>query len=291
MMLIIILLSFTIITAISYCIISYLESQKRKSKLYIKEVPLYKKIEGYTNVVLKKQLIKTKYKITPVTIFALMIIFFLIAVFLFNILIQIPSTAFILSLPFLLFPIIFIKVAINREKREILRQLPMYIINLKNHVSEENNIIKAIQITNVDEPLSKYIQDFKINVSRGMNVIEAFEILKSELEIKSMDGLIDSCETCYLSGGDFTNVLEQYLNIITKENRDKEETREKAYSDILTLLIMVLLNVFVIVFFVFGNKEYAYIIRETSLGRVILNFNALSYMLIGYLVSKIYKED
>ena len=180
---------------------------------------------------------------------------------------------------------------IYREKAEILKVLPMYIINLKNHVSEENNIIKAIQATSVEEPLNKYINEFKQNISRGMNVIEAFDLLRESININIINDLINSCATCYLNGGNFVKLLERYLEIITKENRHKEETREKAYSDILTLFVMIMLNIFTIIFFVFGNKEYAIIIRETLLGKIIINFNAISYIFIGYLISKIYKED
>ena len=86
-------------------------------------------------------------------------------------------------------------------------------------------------------------------------------------------------------------MLERYINIITKENIHKESIKEKAHTDIITLLIMVVLNVLVLVMFVLTNKEYASIIRETFFGKLVLNFNALSYILIAYLISKIYKEE
>ena len=167
----------------------------------------------------------------------------------------------------------------------------MYAVNLKNHVSEDNNIIKAIQMTSVEEPLEKYIDKFTSNIKRGLNVIQAFEDLKNEVNIKNFDYLINSCETCYLNGGDFVKVLEQYINITTKENTEKESSKEKAYSDMLTLIIMVILNIFVVVCFVLANKDYAYIIRSTFVGRAILSLNALSYLVIAYLVSKMYKEE
>jgi len=124
-----------------------------------------------------------------------------------------------------------------------------------------------------------------------MNVIEAFDLLKADVNIKIFTTFINSCEVCYLNGGDFNKVLERYINMITKENIHKESAREKAYADILTLIIMIILNILVIVMFVFTNNEYAQIMKETFFGRLILNFNAVSYILIAYLISKIYKEE
>ena len=169
--------------------------------------------------------------------------------------------------------------------------LPIYVVNIKNHISEDNNIVGAIQRTIVEQPLKKYIDIFKSNISRGMNVIEAFDLLKQEVNVKAFDSFVNSCEVCYLNGGDFNKVLEQYINMITKENVHKESAKEKAYADILTLVIMIILNVAVLVMFVFTNKEYAQIMRETFWGQLILNFNAVSYIVIAYLISRIYKEE
>ena len=54
---------------------------------------------------------------------------------------------------------------------------------------------------------------------------------------------------------------------------------------------MLILNIIVILFFVLGNEEYAEIVRGTFVGQMILNFNAVSYMVIAWLISKIYKEE
>lgn len=253
---------------------------------------IVKKIEDQLLIMTKKRLIPPKLKfITPVFIISLMFVIFIISFSLFYSYLKVISTALILSLPFSISPIIIIRLYINKEKNSINRLLPMYAVNLKNHVSEDNNIIKAIQMTSVEEPLEKYIDKFTSNIKRGLNVIQAFEDLKNEVNIKNFDYLINSCETCYLNGGDFVKVLEQYINITTKENTEKESSKEKAYSDMLTLIIMVILNIFVVVCFVLANKDYAYIIRSTFVGRAILSLNALSYLVIAYLVSKMYKEE
>ena len=284
------ILSFVLISVLMFYLLSKLTL--KKSKLNILQTKTYNKISDYIFIARKKKLLSNKIsKINPLTMIFLMIVIFIIAFVIFYSYLKVVSTSLILSIPFLISPILFINILINKEKSNIIKILPMYIVNVKNHIDEDNNIISAIQRTTVEEPLKKYIDIFKSNISRGMKVIEAFENLKQEVNVKIFDTFITACITFYLNGGDFNNVLEQYINMITKENIHKESTKEKAYSDILTLIIMVVLNILVIVMFVFTNEEYSQIIRETFLGRLILNFNAFSYILIAYLISRIYKEE
>lgn len=283
-------LSTILISGIIYFIIPIIKMEKIKYKLT--QTKTYGKLWGYVVLSDKRKLFPKRIsKLNPFMLFLIMLGMLGISFVLFYSYLKIKSTAFILSLPFFLAPIIIIKILLNREKTQITRILPMYVVNIKNHISEDNNIITAMQRTIIEEPLRKYIDTFKTNVSRGMNVIEAFDKLKDAVNVKTFTVFINSCQVCYLNGGDFHKVLERYIEIITKENIHKESTKEKSYSDILTLMIMAALNVLVIVMFVLTNKEYAAIMRETFLGRMILNFNAISYIVIAYLISRIYKEE
>lgn len=284
------LLILIVLGAIIYFLEPMVKTNKLKSKII--QTKTYNKLSEYIFLSIKRRLLPSKVnRINPFIMTIVMIILFAISFLLFNLYIKVPITSMILSIPFFISPVLIIKILLNKEKSNILKQLPMYVVNIKNHISEDNNIIGAIQRTSVGEPLKKYIDTFKTNISRGMNVIEAFDLLKEEVNVKAFATLINSCEMCYLNGGDFKNVLERYINVITKENIHKESAKEKAYADILTLIIMVFLNVLVVVMFVFTNKEYAEIMRETFLGKTILSFNAVSYLLIAYLISRIYKEE
>jgi len=282
-----------IVTAvIVYKLLSLLQEIKIKYKLNFKESRLYSRISDEIFNLLKRELIPNKFKgLTPVWLLVVMTVIGVAAFLIINTYIKVTITSIVLTLPFFLSPILISIFLSNKEKSNVMKMLPMYIINLKNHVSEDNNIIKAIQMTTLDEPLRKYINQFKDNVSRGMNVMEAFDKLKSDVDVKHFNTFINSCEVCYMNGGDFTSLLKRYVNMITKEIYHKEETKEKAYSDILTLIIMIVLNVLVIVMFVFANVEYAAIIRGTLFGQIILTLNALSYILIAYFVFKLYKEE
>lgn len=290
MTVIIAIISFLILGNLIYIIIPAIQTNKFKSKI-IQTKP-YRKISEYISISLKRRFVPEKTnKLNPSILLIIMFCLFGIFFTIFYSYIKVSSTALILSLPFLFSPLILFKILLNREKSNIIKLLPMYVVNIKNHIDTDNNIIGAIQSTTVSQPLRKYVDNFKNNISRGMNVAEAFDNLRKEVNVKAFDGFVNACQVCYLNGGDFNNVLERYINIITKENIHKESTKEKAYSDILTLLIMVVLNVLVIVMFIFTNEEYATIMRGTFFGRFILNSNALSYILIAYLISKIYKEE
>ena len=279
-----------VLAGVIYLFIPVIKKKKLKDK--ITQTKMYNKLSGYIFLSVKRKLIPKKInKLNPVILILVMLILFVISFLLFNSYLKVTTTSLILSIPFFISPILIIKILLNKEKGDVIKQLPMYVVNIKNHIEEDNNIIGAIQRTIVEEPLKKYIEVFKYNISRGMNVIEAFDLLKEEVNINLFTTFVNSCEVCYLNGGDFNKVLEHYINMITKENIHKESAKEKAYADILTLIIMAALNVLVIVMFVFTNKEYASIMRETFFGRLVLNFNAVSYIIIAYLVSRIYKEE
>lgn len=248
--------------------------QKYITELYDREILSYKKI-----------------KITPLYVIVFSILIFIISYLFFYNIFKIRSTALIISLPILVSPAIISKILILKHKRNIIKQLPMYVVNIKNHMTEQNDILVALRNTDVEAPLKKYTELFKNNIKRGMNVNQAFSLLRKEVGVKQFDDLIISFEVCYKNGGDFVKVLEKYIDIITKENTTRQETEEKAYSSIITLIAMLALNIFVIISFVFANNEYANIIRGSLLGKIIMNFNILSYMFIGYLISKIYKEE
>ena len=283
-------LNLVILISIVYFIISVVKTEKLKTKII--QTKTYNKLSEYIILSIKRKLLPSKInKLNPLFMIAVMLVLFIVSFILFNSYLKVTTTSLILSLPFFISPILLIKILLNKEKSNIIKILPMYVVNIKNHISDDNNIIGAIQRTTVEEPLKKYVDVFKTNISRGMNVIEAFDLLKVDVNVKVFDSFVNSCEVCYLNGGDFNRVLEHYINMITKENVHKETAKEKAYADILTLIIMIVLNVLVVVMFVFTNKEYAAIIRETLLGKLILNFNAVSYILIAYLISRIYKEE
>lgn len=255
----------------------------KKNGIYIKLEKLILKLE------IQKVINKKARKITPKIIIIISVLLFVLAYILIYSLFKVKSTSLILSIPIIFIPTFVLKYILSKQKNRILENLPTYIVNLKNNVSNSGDIITAIQKTNVNYPLNIYIDKFNIRVKRGINIYEAFEKLKEEISINKIDSFISACQTCHLNGGDFTGILTSFSSIITKDNIQKEKLKESSYSSIITLFVMMLMNLFLIFNFVFKNKEYANIIRNTFGGITILNFTAITYLVIGYLILKIYR--
>lgn len=266
-------------------------------KDYINPIKLFKRskfarsLSSEIDNLYSNQITSNKMRINSIKVMTISIIAFLISVLVLYMYIKVLSTSIILSVPFLLSPLILSKILIRRSKEKISKQIPFYTINIKNQMKEENDIIQAIKRARVEEPLAKYIEKFKLNVFSGMNVITAFEKLKNDVAVREFSELIDSFEVCYKNGGEFVKILEKFILMKTKERMLKEETEEKAFSSVITLIVMMLLSVFVIVTFVFANNEYASIIRSTVGGRLILNINAISYMVMSWMITRVYKEE
>ncbi len=265
---------------------------------YINPIKLFNKSKisrslrsGINNLYDKKILRNSKRNITATKVIVASLIMFLVSVLILFLYIKVLSTAVILSIPFLVSPIILSKILIDVNRDKISKQIPFYTINIKNQMKEENDIVQAIKRARVEEPLARHIEKFKLNVFNGMNVISAFEKLKNDVNVKDFTELIDSFEVCYKNGGDFVKILEKFIFMKTKERMQKEETEEKAFSAVITLIVMMLLSIFVIMTFVFGNNEYANIIRGTFGGKLILNINAISYMITAWIIIRVYKEN
>ncbi|MDD2627399.1 MAG: hypothetical protein PHR25_00675 [Clostridia bacterium] len=205
--------------------------------------------------------------------------------------IKIESTALLISLIIFIMPIVIIKIRIDYRKNKILNMLPAYIINLRNNIEIDNNIIKAIKKTEVEEPLIKCIEEFNIYIEKGINVYNSFERLKRLVNVKKFNDLVNIFQTCYLNGGNYTKVLNKYLYIITNENNKREELKEKSRSIITTLIVLLFLNIYLLLFFVFMNETYKQIILKTSTGNIILNFSIIVYLIIGLLIYKIYQME
>lgn len=202
---------------------------------------------------------------------------------------KILSTSLILASQTYVLPYLILKYLIDNEKKQMLYILPSYIVNLKNYIQQENNIIAAMKNVPCVQPLEKYIKSFNMQVERGMNVKKAIEELKKQVGIVKFSELLSTIEACYSNGGNFENILNKYIEIISKENIHKEKIKEKAYSSVIILCIMIVINIYLVFSFILSNQKYANIIQNSIIGRIILDINAISYILIGYIVLKIYR--
>lgn len=229
--------------------------------------------------------------ITPLGIVVMSVICFLLAFILIYSYLRLFVSSVIISIPFAFVPYTILRLKIEQEKDKIKMLLPMYAINLKGHISSENNIILAIKRTKVEAPLYKYISKFIVNIERGMNITEAFNILKNEVHVPEFTELISAFQVCYQNGGKFANILDVFSKQVSNSLMLEEKEREKNFSSVITLLVMLGLNIFLVVSYVFGNIEFASIIRESFAGHIVMDINAISCVLCIYFLFKMYKLE
>ena len=234
---------------------------------------------------------KKKRTLTSITIFCISFIICIITYFISSISIKIVSTSIILAVVSFFVPYIIIGLMVNNKIQKIKSILPSYIVNLKNNLEVTNNIIKAMKITKVEAPLEYSINNFNYKIEKGINVYQCFNELKENVNIDVFSSLIEAFKVCYNNGGDFICVLNKYIDIISKQNIEKEKLKENSSATILTLIIMICINVLLLFTVVLTNTEYSKIMFGTMVGHVIINFQIISYLLVIYFVYKVYKME
>lgn len=262
-----------------------------KTKKILQNNSYINKINNRLYKLYSKRIVKKYNSSYQYYLFLIVLILFGIVYVLSYSIFKIKSTAIILSILSLSAPNIIYKMIINNEKEKIIQEIPNYIINLKNNVCQGSDMLIAMSITESRGVLNKYIKEFNNNITKGINIKEAIDKIKQTVNLKEISILFNSIYICELNGGNITAVLEKYLNIIMEEIKSREISKEKSYSSILSLLIMICLNIYILFTFTLSNSEYSKIITETTIGKLILNFNILSHILIGYLISRIYKIE
>jgi Flp pilus assembly protein TadB len=170
---------------------------------------------------------------------------------------------------------------------KILKMFPNYVVNLKNYTDINNDIIEAFRRTRVEEPIGTFINKFNISIQKGVKIHEAFETLKYNINIKRISQLITLLQFCYIYGGNFGNLLDKFSKVQMKTNLQREKENQKIFSAKLVLTVLIILNIYILFGFVFSNIEYSKILLDTFIGRLILNMNILSYIIIFYMYVKL----
>lgn len=282
-------LLFLFVTIISMYVINNLRYIRLKIKKYLINLKITHVIDS--KLIKLRKYTNTNRIIDAIIILIISLVLSIIVFFISIFFIKIPSTAVILSLITLTIPYIIIDLFLNVYMQRIRTSLPSYIVNLKSNIDISNDIIKAIRITRVEAPLSYSIDNFNEKVKRGINVVKCFDELKEDINIEMFSSLIDALKICYTNGGEYNSILDKYIDISSKQNTEKAKVSEESSTIIITLIVMVIINIFLFIAVVLGNNEYREIILGTIPGHIIINFGIISYIVILYFVYKIYKME
>lgn len=201
------------------------------------------------------------------------------------------STSLIFSFFVFIIPYLIIEYIVNNQKNKILSIFPMYAISLKNYTKSTNNIIIAFKKVKIEGILSIYVDKFNLSIEKGISVFESFENLKKQININKISEFITASQYSYINGGDFNKLLDRFSNILLKSNIQKEKEKEESFSSKLVLGLLLIINIYVLFTFILLNDEYKNIMLNTLFGKIIINTNIISYMLIFLFIRKINKLE
>ncbi|MEG1142052.1 MAG: hypothetical protein RSE41_06365 [Clostridia bacterium] len=180
---------------------------------------------------------------------------------------------------------------IYSKKKLLLKIFPNYVISLKNYTETTNNILIAFKNARCEYPLDIYINKFNVSVDKGINIYDSFEELKNNINIKEISEFLTSIQFCYINGGNFTELLDEFSNIQMKVNLQKEKESENIFSSKVVLILLIVINVYILFGFIMSTEEYYSILTKTFIGEMILNVNVLSYIIIFYFYLKLNKLE
>ena len=246
-------------------------------------------------LLIKTGIMENKYLwwIIPQTIIIFCFIIFLISYLIFIPILKLKSLTITFCIPIAFIPIFLLIIysEINEEKLE--KNLISYIIQLKNQVKINNDIIVAFRNTskNAMKPLNTYINIFLFEVSNGVNVTVAFENLKNKVNIERFKQLITNLESCYMNGGDFYNLLDKTQNIFLKIQEERNNRNNQTMSSRIVLIMLIGMSIFVYFNFINSNQENYNIMINDFFGSLILHWNFISIWIMMFLITLIKKID
>lgn len=257
---------------------------------------LYKKIneflKSFNNNILQVKKINNKFNYISFYFIIFFSFFLMIISFAFSYKIfHIVSTSLILSIISFFIPNIILKYILNKHKEKLMCEFPTYAITLKNYTKVNNDLIFAFKRASVTGAFKKYIETFNFSIEKGLKVDDCFEKLKNDININKINNFFTAACNCYKNGGDFSKLLDKYSNILTKVNLQKEKEKEESFSSKLVLYILVFVNIYLLFGFVFNDEEYKNLLLNTFFGKIIINFNILSYIFIMFFIKKINKME
>lgn len=242
-----------------------------------KNLNIIKKIEYFNRLNLGKH-------INIKLLLILMLILSVVLSIIFIINTKIIVFSIILSIFISSIPIQYISFKNNLFKRSFNQNLNLLIINLKNNVKNNNDIVFAIKKTIKNNTLKMYFEDFVYAINNGVNVIEAFEYTKDYFNISEFTNLISIFQNCYVYGGNYYNILKNAEEQI-KEKKKLYNKFYKANTEMIsTLIIMLFINLYIVFSFILSNKEYINLYLNTIIGKIIIDINLIIIIKIYFTI-------
>ena len=115
--------------------------------------------------------------------------------------------------------------------------------------------------------------------------------MKSSINISKISEFFTAVEYCYINGGNFVNIIDKYLSSLVKLNMQKEKEEEKRLEIKLVILFLIAVNFYMLFGFIYANPTYKEIILNNLVGKIIVNINIISYVIIFLIFRNTNKEE
>jgi hypothetical protein len=99
------------------------------------------------------------------------------------------------------------------------------------------------------------------------------------------------CIFVILIGGNFSNLLDKYLYILINTKTQKEKQKEESLSSKIVLGVLIVINMYMLYSYIYQNNKNLEVMLNTLPGKLIININVVSYILIFYILLKINKME
>lgn len=199
--------------------------------------------------------------------------------------------SFVIALPFFFLPFAVLNVIADYKEEKVEKVFLNFLLQLKNHIKINNDIIMAMREVRTVEPLQGYIKKFLIEISSGIKFEKAIANFREKINIKQIQMFLSNLEHCYLYGGNFSELIDKSYKMIGDIMEEKSKRLEETKGARIVLFILILLNLLVYISFIKSNQENYLIMQKSIIGQIILYWNFISMWILVWLSNIVKKLD
>lgn len=206
---------------------------------------------------------------------------------------KINSVAFILSVPCVFIVFALISYFANKKQDKLEKIMNDFFIQLKGAIKVNPDITEAFRRIQDSclEPFKEYIADFLNEVNAGEVPEKALYKFAKKVDIKRFTLYINNLRHCSIYGGDIETLTFETQKLISEILVQKKKRRKETQSICMALYMLISIDLIIYFNFALGNVEYLNLMKNSSVGNIIVNLNFLSIWLVIWLASLVKKLD
>jgi Flp pilus assembly protein TadB len=234
---------------------------------------------------IKSDFMKLGIVFNPIILAAFILVGFFVASVVYSIslkIFEIKSVAVIIAIPFTLAGFFIVR-AISIKKQERLEMVMNdFFIQLKGALRVNSDIIEAFRKiqSNVLSPFGVYLTQMLKEINAGVIPEEALIKFAHKVDIKKFSFYINNLRYASIYGGDVISLTVETQKSISDILKQKRKRQKETKSICTVLYILILIDLFIYFAFIVKDPNYLSLMRNNSIGNLVLTINFLSIWLI-----------